>query len=64
MDDAENIGAGTVRSAFLSFVGKIKTYHLYWQVTHFTTHENDVAHTSGAGHGYAGFYLSYWQQSC
>merc|ERR1712117_681942 len=44
MDDAENIGAGTV--------------------SHFTTHENDVAHTSGAGHGYAGFYLSYWQQSC
>ena len=62
MDDAENIGAGTVRSSFLSFVGKIKV--ATWQVSHFTTHENDVAHTSGAGHGYAGFYLSYWQQSC
>ena len=70
MDDAENIGAGTVRSIFLSFIGK-DNYHLLakiklatWQVSHFTTHENDVAHTSGAGHGYAGFYLSYWQQSC
>jgi len=33
-------------------------------VDKFTTYENDVKHTSGAGHGYAGFYLSYWQQSC
>lgn len=33
-------------------------------VDKFTTYENDVAHTSGAGHGYAGFYLSYWQVSC
>ena len=28
MDDAENIGAGTVRSAFLTFIGKDKTWHL------------------------------------
>jgi len=33
-------------------------------VDKFTTYENDVAWTSGAGHGYAGFYLSYWQVSC
>jgi len=33
-------------------------------VSAFFTYENDVAHTSGAGHGYAGFFLSYWQQSC
>ena len=28
MDDAENIGAGTVRPIFLSFIGKDKTCHL------------------------------------
>jgi len=33
-------------------------------VSKFLTYENDVKHTSGAGHGYAGFYLSYWQVSC
>merc|ERR1719275_451811 len=44
MDDAENIGAGTVTADF--------------------TYENDFSWVSGAGHGYAGFYLSYWQRSC
>jgi len=44
MDDADNIGAGTVTADF--------------------TYENDVSWVSGAGHGYAGFYLSYWQAAC
>jgi hypothetical protein len=44
MDDAENIGAGTVTADF--------------------TYENDISWIAGAGHGYAGFYLSYWQRSC
>lgn len=26
--------------------------------------ENDIAFTKGAGHGYLGFYLSYWQVAC
>ena len=26
--------------------------------------ENDAAATSGAGYGYSGFYLAYWQNSC
>ena len=26
--------------------------------------ENDPAATTGAGLGYAGFYLAYWQNSC
>jgi len=33
-------------------------------VAAFFTYENDQAFTSGAGLGYGGFYLSYWQQSC
>lgn len=28
------------------------------------TYENDISWIAGAGHGYAGFYLSYWQRSC
>jgi hypothetical protein len=28
------------------------------------THENDVAGTTGAGFGFSGFYLSYWQNTC
>ena len=37
---------------------------IYDQVAADFTYENDVSWTSGAGHGYAGFYLSYWQASC
>jgi len=28
------------------------------------THENDVAGTTGAGFGFSGFYLAYWQNTC
>jgi len=33
-------------------------------VSAFFTYENDKKATSGAGYGYSGFYLSYWQASC
>jgi len=33
-------------------------------VSKFQTYENDAKNTNGAGYGYAGFYLSYWQVSC
>ena len=68
MDDAENIGAGTVRIWFWTSLildeKKNKMNPKFNQVTADFTYENDFSWIAGAGHGYAGFYLSYWQQSC
>jgi len=33
-------------------------------VTDLANFENDAAATTGAGYGYSGFYLAYWQNSC
>ena len=32
--------------------------------TNFDKFENDAAATGGAGYGWSGFYLAYWQNSC
>ena len=49
MDDVENIGLAAEANA-----------------ANFNAYENmgPAPFTTGSGHGYAGFYLDYWQQSC
>ena len=49
MDDLENIGAAADAAT-----------------PNFNAYENmgPAPFTTGSGHGYAGFYLDYWQQSC